>query len=58
MAQTGSPTRDSHRGSPTELDADKSRQSPGMADTQSAASRAMFSMIDQEEVSQKKIDDH
>lgn len=49
MAQPGSPTRDSHRGSP-DMDADKSRQSPGMTDPQSGASRGMFSMAEQEEV--------
>lgn len=50
MAQPGSPTRDSHRGSPTDIDADKSRQSPGMTDPQSGASRNMYSMAEQEEV--------
>ena len=50
LAQAGSPTRDSHPGSPLPMDENKNRQSPCMTDPQSGASRAMFSMTEQEEV--------
>ena len=48
-----SPTRDSHRGSPTGMDDNRSRQSPGISDVQSGQSRNHFNTQDTEEVSFK-----
>ncbi|CAO1404623.1 unnamed protein product [Diamesa hyperborea] len=47
-----SPTRDSHRGSPTGMDDNRSRQSPGISDVQSGQSRNHFNNQDTEEVGQ------
>jgi hypothetical protein len=49
-----SPTRDSHRGSPTPMDDNRGGQTPGMVDLQSGSSRNLFSLQDQDEVSSTK----